>query len=229
MINSRQQLIAHIQQIKQHIIRKKEGENLPLIFNKSLAKSDQKNKEVADENWKKLSKQISTCSQCALSKTRRKVVIGEGSVQAKVVFIGEAPGAEEDKVGKPFVGAAGQLLTKIIASIGLKREQVYICNVLKCRPPGNRNPNPEEVKACGGYLQKQIELIKPKLICALGKFAAHTLLEMDEPIKDLRGREYAYKNIPVIPTFHPAALLYHPQNKRLVWEDMKKIAKIIKE
>lgn len=160
---------------------------------------------------------------CQLCRSRTNLVFGAGNPDAKLVFVGEAPGREEDKEGLPFVGRAGQLLTKIIESIKLKRNQVYICNILKCRPPGNRDPYPTEILACEGYLIKQLEIIKPKIICALGKFAAQTLLRTNEPITQLRGKFYDYHGIRLMPTFHPAYLLRNPQDKRLVWEDMKKI------
>ncbi|OGW75027.1 MAG: hypothetical protein A2Z72_08685 [Omnitrophica bacterium RBG_13_46_9] len=139
------------------------------------------------------------------------------------MFVGEGPGMEEDLQGLPFVGRAGQLLTKIIESIGLKRTDVYIANVVKCRPPNNRNPLPTEILTCEEYLIKQIELINPKVICALGKFAAQTLLRSQEAITKLRGKFYDYRQAKLMPTFHPAYLLRNPQDKRLVWEDMKKI------
>ncbi len=160
---------------------------------------------------------------CQLCRTRTNLVFGAGDPNAKLVFVGEAPGREEDLQGLPFVGRAGQLLTKIIESIGLKRKDVYICNILKCRPPGNRDPFPMEILACESYLIRQLEIIKPKIICALGKFAAQTLLRSQTPITQLRGKCYDYHGIKLIPTFHPAYLLRNPQGKRLVWEDMKKI------
>lgn len=160
---------------------------------------------------------------CQLCRSRTNLVFGAGNPDAELVFVGEAPGREEDKEGLPFVGRAGQLLTKIIESIKLKRNQVYICNILKCRPPDNRDPYPTEILACEGYLIKQLEIIKPKIICALGKFAAQTLLRTNEPITQLRGKFYDYHGIRLMPTFHPAYLLRNPQDKRLVWEDMKKI------
>ncbi|MCK5242875.1 uracil-DNA glycosylase [bacterium] len=177
--------------------------------------------------FEQLAQTVQSCTQCKLAQTRKHVVFGEGDIQAKLVFVGEAPGVDEDSEGRIFVGAAGKLLTRIIESIGLAREEVYICNVLKCRPPGNRNPAPDEITACQNYLIKQLEFLQPKLICVLGTFAAQTLLGSQEPIGRLRGKTYTYQNIPVIPTFHPAALLYHPQNKKLVWEDMKRVAKAL--
>ncbi|MCQ9207333.1 MAG: uracil-DNA glycosylase [Omnitrophica bacterium] len=177
--------------------------------------------------WVGLKHEVGSCAKCELSKTRTRVVFGSGSPKARLMFVGEAPGRDEDLQGLPFVGRAGQLLTKIIESIGLKREDVYIANILKCRPPNNRNPYPTEILACEGYLLRQIELIKPKLICTLGKFAAQALLRSTEPISRLRGRFFDYHGSRLIPTYHPAYLLRNPSDKYLVWEDMKKIRKII--
>lgn len=172
-----------------------------------------------------LKKIILDCRRCPLAHTRTNAVPGEGNPHAKLMFIGEAPGFDEDKQGRPFVGRAGQLLTKIVESIGLKRKDVYIANILKCRPPGNRDPMPSEIASCTPYLIKQIELIKPKVICALGKFAAQTLLNTDKPISRLRGNFYDYRGIKLMPTYHPAYLLRNPGGKKEVWEDMKKVAK----
>lgn len=175
------------------------------------------------ESLEALRHEILRSDCCQLCRTRTNLVFGAGNPDAKLVFVGEAPGREEDLQGLPFVGRAGQLLTKIIESIGLKRGDVYICNILKCRPPDNRDPFPTEILACESYLIRQLEIIKPKIICALGKFAAQTLLRSQTPITQLRGKFYDYHGIKLIPTFHPAYLLRNPQDKRLVWEDMKKI------
>ncbi|MEA3489287.1 MAG: uracil-DNA glycosylase [Candidatus Omnitrophota bacterium] len=172
-----------------------------------------------------LRKKVSVCGRCPLARTRTNVVFGEGSPRADLMFIGEAPGADEDRQGWPFVGRAGQLLTKIIESIGLKRDDVFIANILKCRPPGNRNPLPGEIAVCSPYLFKQIELIEPKVICALGKFAAQALLNTETPIGRLRGRFYDYRGIKLMPTYHPAYLLRNPEGKKDVWKDMQKISK----
>ena len=153
------------------------------------------------------------------------MVFGSGNPEADLMFVGEGPGREEDISGLPFVGAAGQLLTKIIEAAGLRREDVYIANVVKCRPPENRNPHPDEVAACHPYLLRQIELIGPKLICVLGKVAAQSLLAADEPIGKLRGRLHLFKGIRVIATYHPAALLRNASLKRPTWEDFKLIRK----
>lgn len=168
------------------------------------------------------------CSRCKLHTLgRRQVVFGVGNPNADLMFVGEAPGADEDIQGEPFVGRAGQLLTKIIEAIDMKREDVYIANVIKCRPPQNRNPEPDEVEQCEPFLFRQIETIKPKVIVALGKFAAQSLLKSTEPITRLRGREYRYRDAILMPTYHPAYLLRNPSSKREVWEDMKRVRAIL--
>jgi DNA polymerase len=170
------------------------------------------------------------CSRCKLHTLgRRQVVFGVGNPRADLMFVGEAPGADEDIQGEPFVGKAGQLLTKIIEAIGLTREQVYIANVIKCRPPGNRNPEPDEVEKCEPFLFSQVDILRPKVIVALGKFAAQCLLKTDTPITRIRGREFAYRGAVLIPTFHPAYLLRNPSAKREVWEDMKRVRAILNE
>ena len=171
---------------------------------------------------------IGDCTRCKLhTMGRKQIVFGVGNPEADLMFVGEAPGADEDVQGIPFVGRAGQLLTKIIEAIGLKREDVYIANVIKCRPPGNRNPEPDEVETCEPFLFQQIDIIKPKVIVALGKFGAQTLLRTLDPISRLRGRVYAYRGAKLIPTFHPAYLLRNPSSKREVWEDMKLVRKLL--
>lgn len=167
--------------------------------------------------------EIGDCTRCRLHQSRKNLVFGVGNPKADLVFVGEGPGRDEDLQGEPFVGKAGQLLNDIIAAIGLKREEVYICNVIKCRPPENRNPEPDEIATCQPFLKAQIHSIKPKLICALGKFAAQTLLDVETPISRLRGKFFEYEGIPMMPTFHPAYLLRNPMGKKDVWEDMKKL------
>ena len=168
------------------------------------------------------------CTRCKLHALGRKqVVFGVGNPNADLMFVGEAPGADEDEQGEPFVGRAGQLLTKIIEAIGLTRDQVYIANVIKCRPPGNRNPEPDEVDTCEQFLFRQVDAIKPKVVIALGKFAAQSLLKTNDPITRLRGRVFNYRGASLIPTFHPAYLLRNPSSKREVWEDMKKARAIL--
>jgi uracil-DNA glycosylase len=174
--------------------------------------------------------EIGDCTRCKLhAQGRTQIVFGVGSPDADLMFVGEAPGSDEDIQGIPFVGRAGQLLTKIIEAIGLKRDEVYIANVIKCRPPGNRNPEPDEVAMCEPFLFKQIDVIKPKVIVALGKFGAQTLLRTLDPISRLRGRVYDYRGAKLIPTFHPAYLLRNPASKREVWEDMKLVRRLLSE
>ena len=163
------------------------------------------------------------CVKCQLHETRTNVVFGEGDPEARLLFVGEAPGRDEDLQGRPFVGRAGQLLTRIIESIDLTREKVYIANVLKCRPPKNRNPLPDEISCCLPYLTRQIEIIQPRIICALGAFAAQTLVGSNEGIGKLRGKFYDYQGAKLMPTYHPAACLRNPNNKKYVWQDMKQI------
>jgi len=174
--------------------------------------------------------EIGDCTRCKLHRLgRRQVVFGVGNPDADLMFVGEAPGADEDLQGIPFVGRAGQLLTKIIEAIGLTRDQVYIANVIKCRPPENRNPDPDEVETCEPFLFQQIDSIQPKVIVALGTFAAKTLLKTQDSISRLRGRVYDYRGAKLIPTFHPAFLLRSPERKRDVWEDMKKVRALLQE
>jgi DNA polymerase len=170
---------------------------------------------------------LGDCHRCRLHEKRRSIVFGAGNPKARLVFVGEGPGQEEDLQGLPFVGPAGQLLTKIINAMGLTRDEVYICNVIKCRPPGNRNPLPDEISTCQPFLDRQLAVIQPEMIVALGTFAAQTLLQTSQPISRLRGESYAYKGIPVIPTFHPAYLLRNQEKKRDVWQDMQKVMRAL--
>ena len=179
---------------------------------------------------KAIREDIGDCTRCKLHRMgRRQVVFGVGNPSADLMFVGEAPGGDEDMQGIPFVGRAGQLLTKIIEAIGLQREDVYIANVIKCRPPENRNPEPDEVETCEPFLFRQIDVIKPKVIVALGTFAAKALLKTQDPISRLRGRVYNYRGAKLLPTFHPAFLLRSPERKRDVWEDMKKVRALLQE
>lgn len=175
--------------------------------------------------------EIGDCTRCVLHTLgRRQVVFGAGNPDADLMFVGEAPGADEDIQGVPFVGRAGQLLTKIIEAINLRREDVYIANVIKCRPPGNRNPDPIEVETCSPFLLRQIQTIRPRVIVALGTFAAQTLLGTDTPISRLRGRAHDFRDgIKLMPTFHPAYVLRSPDRKREVWEDMKIVRALLAE
>jgi uracil-DNA glycosylase family 4 len=170
---------------------------------------------------------VASCTRCPLYATAKNPVPGEGNPNADLMCVGEAPGATEDETGRPFIGAAGQLLTKILEAIKLSREEVFICNVLKHRPPGNRNPLPEEVTACSPYLIRQIELVKPKVIIALGTFAAQTLLNSQLSLGKLRGQIHRYHGVPLIVTYHPAALLRNPSWKRPTWEDVQLARRIL--
>jgi len=178
-----------------------------------------KNPEI--ETLKTISADLRNCQRCKLCSSRTKIVFGAGNPNARLMFVGEGPGYNEDLSGQPFVGKAGQLLTKIIKAMNLTREQVYICNIIKCRPPGNRNPEPDEIKTCLPFLEKQIAAVKPEFICALGKIAAQVLLNSTAPISQLRGSFFDYKGIKLMPTFHPAFLLRYPEQKKAVWKDMK--------
>jgi DNA polymerase len=182
------------------------------------------------EDVEGLRQKVLKCKLCAeLARTRNKVVFGAGSLQARVVFVGEAPGADEDEQGLPFVGRAGQLLTKIIEAMGMTRDQVFICNVLKCRPPNNRPPAPDEVVNCRPYLKRQLEIIRPKVIIALGNHAVKALLQTERGISQMRGTFQTYEGIPVMCTYHPAYLLRSPGEKRKVWEDIKKVMQFLQK
>ncbi|HZV81085.1 MAG TPA: uracil-DNA glycosylase [Geobacteraceae bacterium] len=170
---------------------------------------------------------LGDCQRCTLSRGRNNIVFGVGDPAARLMFVGEAPGRDEDLKGEPFVGEAGQLLTKIIQAMGLQREDVYICNVLKCRPPENRNPHHDEIEACGPFMLRQVRAIAPRAIIALGTFAAQILLESKDPISRLRGRFHDYHGIPLMPTFHPAFLLRSPEKKREVWADVQQVMKLL--
>lgn len=188
-------------------------------------------KPVAELNWEELESRVANCQLCDLHQYRTQTVFGVGNKHADLLIIGEAPGANEDKQGEPFVGRAGRLLNAIIQSIDLKREDIYIANILKSRPPNNRDPSPAEVAICTPYLTRQIALIKPKLILALGRIAAHHLLATDVAMSQLRGKEFTYGELqtPLIVTYHPAYLLRAPREKRKAWEDMLLVAKRLSE
>ena len=172
--------------------------------------------------------ELGDCQRCKLAKSRRHIVFGTGCPEAHLMFVGEGPGADEDAQGEPFVGAAGQLLTKMIQAMQLAREDVYICNVIKCRPPGNRDPERDEVAACEPFLKKQIAVVQPRVIVALGKFAAHVLTGERTPITRLRGNLKHYQGIPVMPTYHPAFLLRDESRKREAWHDLKEVMALLK-
>ena len=178
---------------------------------------------------KDIRNELGDCRRCKLHQTRRTIVFGEGNENAKLMFIGEGPGYDEDVQGRPFVGKAGQLLTRIIQSMHLQREEVYITNIIKCRPPQNRNPEPDEIESCSPFVRKQIDAIRPRVVCALGTFSAQTLLKTTARITALRGKVYNLDNITVIPTYHPAFLLRNPEKKKDVWEDMKRVLERLRE
>ncbi|MGH9324336.1 MAG: uracil-DNA glycosylase [Vicinamibacteria bacterium] len=184
---------------------------------------------VRDEGLDAIRLDLGDCTRCRLHERRTNIVFGVGNPKAALMFIGEGPGHEEDRQGLPFVGAAGQLLTKIIQAIELTREDVYIANVVKCRPPNNRDPEPDEVDACRPFLDRQIDAVRPKVICALGRVSALNLLQTDEGITRLRGRIFSYRGAKLVPTYHPAFLLRNPTKKRECWEDMKLVRRLLDE
>jgi DNA polymerase len=171
-------------------------------------------------------RELGDCRRCKLCTGRKNIVFGVGNPRAELVFVGEGPGEQEDLQGVPFVGPAGELLTKMIQAMGFSRDEVYICNVVKCRPPGNRNPEPDEINACEPFLRSQLLALQPKVIVALGKFAAQTLLRDSTPITRLRGQWREYQGVKLMPTFHPAYLLRSPHEKRKAWEDLQQVMKI---
>jgi DNA polymerase len=193
----------------------------------SLAAPVIENSSEQTETLDDIRTDLGDCRRCPLCKTRKNIVFGTGNQNAKVLFVGEAPGRDEDLKGEPFVGEAGQLLTNMIKAMGYERDEVYICNVLKCRPPDNRNPAPAEISLCSPFMLRQVKSIAPKAIVALGTFAAQTLLGSKEPISRLRGKFHDYHGIPLMPTFHPAFLLRSPEKKREVWSDLQQVMKLL--
>ena len=225
----RRELLSVVKTVKDQVVNAqkkyvKVDDTKPVHAAKSPAAEE---KKPSGKTFTELSADVARCTQCSLAQTRKNVVFGDGNLSARIVFVGEAPGADEDEQGLPFVGRAGQLLTKIINAMGLERKEVYICNILKCRPPGNRNPLPEEIQLCEPFLKQQLQFISPQIICALGSFAAKTLLKTETPITVLRGRFHLYEGIKLMPTYHPAYLLRNPPAKKQVWEDMQLIMKEI--
>jgi len=186
---------------------------------------------VAALGWDELAARVAACTACELHRTRTRTVFGTGDREADWMFVGEAPGADEDRQGEPFVGRAGQLLTAMIEALGMRRGQVYIGNVLKCRPPRNRDPRPEEVVRCRPFLERQIALVRPRVIVALGRIAAHNLLGVDTPLSRLRGRVHRFgpEGVPVVVTYHPAYLLRSPGDKRRAWEDLRLARRVAAE
>lgn len=183
----------------------------------------------APQSLEEVRQELGDCRRCPLAATRANLVFGSGNSQADLLFVGEAPGADEDRQGAPFVGEAGQILTRIITAMGLSRQEVYICNVLKCRPPGNRNPQKDEIELCSPFLLKQVQAIKPKAIVALGTFAAQTLLGSKEPISRMRGKFHDFHGIPLMPTFHPSFLLRNKADKQRYWEVWEDMAQVLRK
>jgi DNA polymerase len=201
-------------------------EGWPLAVNrdgKPEPAQKEKGRKSPEPTLTEIRRDLGDCRRCKLHRKRTNIVFGSGNSRARLVFVGEGPGRDEDLQGEPFVGQAGKLLTRIIEAIQLTREEVYIANIVKCRPPENRNPEPDEIAACEPFLVRQLKTIQPKLICALGTFAAQTLLQTTEKISALRGRFHSYRGILLMPTYHPAFLLRNPNFKREVWEDVKKV------
>ncbi len=215
------------EQIRQGVKTFQAQSDSPSVSEVAPQKLEKKVVEKDSTGFEALQKKALACTQCVLSETRTQVVFGAGNENADLMFVGEAPGYDEDVQGLPFVGLAGQLLSKIILAMGLTREEVYIANVLKCRPPNNRSPQPDEIEQCSPYLKSQIDHVKPKVIVALGAFAAQTLLKTDKKISGLRGFFHDFEGIQLMPTYHPAFLLRSPSEKKSVWEDMKIVLKAL--
>jgi uracil-DNA glycosylase family 4 len=240
-MSTREELLTLVSALKDHVVLLQESkpDSVNLFVKSDVSQSNEspavddpaKGDEIHHETvtLENIREELGDCRRCSLCETRRNLVFGEGNPNAKLVFVGEAPGESEDIQGIPFVGRAGQLLTRIIEAMGLKRKDVYICNILKCRPPGNRNPRPEEIKTCEPYLIQQLQSIQPKVICALGTFAAKTLLKTEMPISSLRGRFHTYQGIELMPTYHPAYLLRNPGGKKLVWSDIQMVMEILRK
>jgi uracil-DNA glycosylase family 4 len=233
-VNEREELLSVVNGIKKQLLYSQEiGIDPPFISQRGLAyleKGPQFDTVTSGDHISRcslaeLEHRIDNCELCRLSKKRRNIVFGEGNPDARLVFVGEAPGAEEDLTGRPFVGKAGKLLTDIIRAMGLTRDEVYICNVVKCHPPGNRDPELDEIAMCLPFLKAQISLIRPEVICSLGRISAQGLLNRDLRITRDRGRWYSFMGIPLMATYHPGYLLRNQQAKRQVWEDVQKIMK----
>lgn len=203
------------------------AESLSYLNTRACRRAPLSSKEPQARTLEELRKVLGDCQRCPLHRGRNHLVFGEGSSRAELVFVGEGPGREEDRIGRPFVGEAGRLLTRIVQAMGLEREDVYICNIVKCRPPQNRDPQADEIRACRPFLERQLELIGPKVICTLGRVAGSELLGKGFSMTRDRGRWAEYQGIPVMPTFHPAYLLRNVSAKRPVWEDVQKIMKAL--
>lgn len=224
-MNPAQELAEIVSNLKRHLIIGREMGLEPLRISDRTV-NYLINRPSSLQTLEKLREHIGNCQRCGLSQGRHHLVFGEGAPQARLVFVGEAPGRDEDLAGRPFVGEAGKLLTRIIENgMGLTRDQVYICNVIKCRPPDNRDPNEDEIDTCFPFLRNQIRLIRPDVICTLGRIAAQTLLDKSFKITEQRGKWRSFMEIPLMPTFHPAYLLRYPEAKRQVWQDIQEVMK----
>jgi uracil-DNA glycosylase family 4 len=225
-VSDRDDLLAIARQAKEHLAWLERGGVVGLPRGEAIAPAPRQEKPrppVSSASLQAVRDELGDCQRCKLAPKRTNIVYGVGDPNAPLVFVGEAPGGDEDRTGEPFVGAAGQLLTKMIEAMGLARGDVYICNILKCRPPGNRNPEPDEIAECEPFLKKQLAAIRPRMIVTLGKFAAQCLLRSDAPISRLRGTWKEYEGIPLMPTYHPAFLLRTPSAKREVWADLQEV------
>jgi uracil-DNA glycosylase len=221
--SDRDELLAIARQAKEHVAWLERGGVVGLPIQGKAPAAPRKPAAPNPTSLQTIRDELGDCQRCKLRDKRTNIVFGVGNADAPLVFVGEAPGADEDRTGEPFVGAAGQLLTKMIEAMGLTRADVYICNILKCRPPGNRNPEPDEIAECEPFLVKQLAAIRPRMIVTLGKFAAQCLLRSDAPISKLRGAWKEYQGIPLMPTYHPAFLLRTPSAKREVWADLQEV------
>ena len=233
-MSERQELIDIVKTVKRKLINSQEiGFDLPPISSDALRYLETGNnlnhlpslETVSCSSLKELEQLIRNCDLCKLSSKRKNIVFGEGPPDARLVFIGEAPGMEEDLTGKPFVGQAGKLFSNIVNAMGITRKDVYICNIVKCHPPNNRDPEPDEIEKCLPILKAQISMIEPEIICTLGRISLQTLINKDLKITRDRGQWQNFMGIPVMPTYHPAYLLRNPQAKKYTWEDMKEIMK----
>ncbi|MBN1354758.1 uracil-DNA glycosylase [bacterium] len=218
----KEQLRAHLLYLAEQGVQGLEIPGLPDNVSDNRAETDF-NRECLQALWHRLE----NCTRCKLHRGRNNIVFGEGSPTPDIVFVGEGPGRDEDLQGRPFVGRAGALLNRILAAMGLQREEIYICNVVKCRPPNNRNPEPDEISTCSPFLAQQIDILQPRVICALGNVAAAFLTGRNAPMTVLRGRFYDYRGICVRPTYHPAAILRNPGYRRPVWEDVQELMRYI--
>jgi DNA polymerase len=224
-LNPAQELADIVHHLKGHLINSRDmGLEPPKFSGNTLSYLDKRPGGI--QTLETLREHIGDCQRCGLSQGRHHLVFGEGASRARLVFVGEAPGRDEDLAGRPFVGEAGKLLTRIIENgMGLTRDQVYICNIIKCRPPDNRDPDREEINTCFPFLRNQIRLIRPEVICTLGRIAAQTLIDKSFKITEQRGKWFSFMDIPVMPTFHPAYLLRYPEAKRQVWQDIQEVMK----